>query len=747
MNRADDRRPDLDDPRVVEALDEYLAALESGHKPERQAFLARHAAIAPALAECLEGMEALHPSSSAAQRPGNGGTTLTDWQPGTVLGDFRIVREVGRGGMGVVYEAEQVSLGRRIALKVLPFALTLDSRQLQRFKNEARAAAQLHHQNIVPVYYVGNERGVHFYAMQYIDGRSLAEVIHESWQVAASAEGHAAQPAASAARPLAHGESTGPYMSAPHAAAETAIRPPDALTTAYSTDSPSFYPAVVRLVAQAAEALEHAHGYGIVHRDIKPANLMVDTQGHLWITDFGLAQFQADAGLTQSGDLLGTLRYMSPEQAGGRRVLLDHRTDVYSLGATLYELLTLRPPFDGTDRQALLQQILHDEPRPPRALRKSVPVELETIVLKCLEKEADRRYATARELADDLRRFLAHEPIRARRATAAQRLRKWARRHPSVVWAAAVLCALTVAGSLVSAELLRREQANTQIAYEKERQRSHEAEERFLLAREELDEMFKLCEEELADKPQLDGIRRRLLENFLVYYQRLIEQRRDDPLATAELAASRTRVRQILDDLAVMQGAGQHPLLKEPAVLDDLRLQPGQPEQIRERMDAMDKRWGDAFEDFRRLNPEGRRELFLRLARRTEADIEKVLTAVQRQRLRQIDLQRKGHRAFEEPDVSAALKLTAGQKEQIRTIRDKAFARKRERHKESGDPPFSPDSGASIISQIEEEVLMKEQRQRWRELTGEPFKGPLSNPRPGRPRPDSPRPSKDAVKK
>jgi hypothetical protein len=251
----------------------------------------------------------------------------------------------------------------------------------------------------------------------------------------------------------------------------------------------------------------------------------------------------------------------------------------------------------------------------------------------------------------------------------------------------------------------------------------------------------------LADKPQLDGIRRRLLENFLVYYQRLIEQRRDDPLATAELAASRTRVRQILDDLAVMQGAGQHPLLKEPAVLDDLRLQPGQPEQIRERMDAMDKRWGDAFEDFRRLNPEGRRELFLRLARRTEADIEKVLTAVQRQRLRQIDLQRKGHRAFEEPDVSAALKLTAGQKEQIRTIRDKAFARKRERHKESGDPPFSPDSGASIISQIEEEVLMKEQRQRWRELTGEPFKGPLSNPRPGRPRPDSPRPSKDAVKK
>jgi hypothetical protein len=754
MNRADNRRPDLDDPRVVEALDEYLAALESGHKPERQAFLARHAAIAPALAECLEGMEALHQSSSAAHRPGNGGGASTDWQPGTVLGDFRIVREVGRGGMGVVYEAEQVSLGRRIALKVLPFALTLDPRQLQRFKNEARAAAQLHHQNIVPVYYVGSERGVHFYAMQYIDGRSLAEVIHELWQVAASAEGHAALPAASAGRPAAHGESTGPFVSAPHAVAETAIRLPDALTTAYSTDSPSFYPAVARLVAQAAEALEHAHGYGIVHRDIKPANLMVDAQGHLWITDFGLAQFQADAGLTQSGDLLGTLRYMSPEQAGGRRVLLDHRTDVYSLGATLYELLTLRPPFDGTDRQTLLHQILHEEPRPLRALRKSVPVELETIVLKCLEKEADRRYATARELADDLRRFLAHEPIRARRATAAQRLRKWARRHPSVVWAAAVLCALTVAGSLVSAELLRREQANTQIAYEKERlayekerQRAREAEERFVLAREELDEMFKLCEEELADKPYLDGIRRRLLENFLVYYQRLIEQRRDDPAATAELAASRARVRQILDDLAVMQGAGQHPLLKEPAVLDDLRLQPGQRELVRERMDAMDKRWGDAFEDFRRLGPDGRRELFLHLARLTEADIAKVLTAGQRQRLREIDLQRKGGRAFEEPDVLAALKLTAGQKEQIRTIRDKAFNKERERHKEPGGPSFPSDAGAFLVSQIEDNVLTKEQQQRWHELTGEPFKGPLPHPKRGRGRSDAPRPSRDAAKK
>jgi serine/threonine protein kinase len=735
MNSHDKPQPELDDPRVVEALDEYVAALEAGEKPERQAFLARHADIAPALAECLEGMDALHRSSSGSPRPGNGEVPPVDWHPGASLGDFRIVREVGRGGMGVVYEAEQISLGRRIALKVLPFALTLDPRQLQRFRNEARAAAQLHHQNIVPVFYVGSERGVHFYAMQYIEGQSLAELIYGLRQLKPSGERRATAPP-SDPKPAAHGESTGPFLPArPVAAAPTSVRPIDSLSTAYSVGSPAFYPAVARLALQAAEALEHAHEYGVVHRDVKPANLMVDVHGHLWITDFGLAQFQSDAGLTQSGDLLGTLRYMSPEQAGGRRVLLDHRTDVYSLGATLYELLTLQPAFDGTDRNSLLHQILYEEPRPPRALRKSIPVELETIVLKCLDKDADRRYATARELADDLRRFLSHEPIRARRATAVQRLRKWGRRHPSVVWASVVLCVLTVVGSLISAVLLQR-------AYDQEQRRSHEAEERFLLAREELDGMFRLCEEELADKPHLDNLRRLMLENFLIYYQRLIEQRHDDPAAAAELAATRTRVQQILDDLAVLQGAGQHALLKEPAVLDDLRLQPGQRERVRELTDAMDRRWGEMLADFGRLSSDERRERFLRMARLTEADVEKVLTAGQRQRLRQIDLQRKGERAFEEPEVTTALKLTAGQKEQIRSIRGRAFFRGPGRHEGAGGRLKSAESGVSIVEQIEEKVLTKEQRQLLRELIGEPFKGPAPRrfgPKPGLYPPPPPR--------
>jgi tetratricopeptide (TPR) repeat protein len=200
---------------------------------------------------------------------------------------------------------------------------------------------------------------------------------------------------------------------------------------------------------QAAEALDHAHALGIVHRDIKPANLLVDDRGGLWVTDFGLAHMQSDARLTMTGDLVGTLRYMSPEQALAKRVVVDHRTDVYSLGATLYELLTLEPAFTGNDRQELLRQIAFEEPRTPRRLNKAVPAELETIVLKAMEKNPAERYATAKELADDLRHWLADEPIRARPAGVVRRLRKWSRRHRAAVTAAAALVlALLVLGGV-----------------------------------------------------------------------------------------------------------------------------------------------------------------------------------------------------------------------------------------------------------------------------------------------------------
>jgi hypothetical protein len=199
---------------------------------------------------------------------------------------------------------------------------------------------------------------------------------------------------------------------------------------------------------QAAEALEHAHALGVVHRDVKPANLMVDGQGKLWVTDFGLARFGADGGLTATGDVLGTLRYMSPEQALARHGLVDHRTDVYALGATLYELLTLRPAVGGQDRAEILGQLASEGPVPLRRLNKAVPAELETIILKALEKNAADRYASAQELADDLRRFLADEPIRARPAGLVRRLRKWGRRHRAAVAAAAVCLLVSLAAAV-----------------------------------------------------------------------------------------------------------------------------------------------------------------------------------------------------------------------------------------------------------------------------------------------------------
>jgi serine/threonine protein kinase/serine phosphatase RsbU (regulator of sigma subunit) len=429
--------PGADDPRVIAALEEYASALKAGQAPDRAEFLARHPEVAAALAECLEGLDLVRTAvpgrgaAAPARVPAAAGV-----EPGTSLGDFRVVREVGRGGMGVVYEAVQLSLGRRVALKVLPPASTLDPRQLQRFKNEARAAARLHHTNIVPVFATGCERGVYYYAMQLIEGQTLAALIgelrRETGRDPAPAEGRPAPPPGPAGRVLSEGATAaqdggdtqrpGPYR--PQAvrtwAGDTPPGPAKPGSSARSPEAPGFFRAVAQLGLQAAEALEHAHQLGIVHRDIKPGNLLVEGEpgvstprARLWVTDFGLAYCRSQAGLTMTGGLAGTLRYMSPEQALALPVPIDHRTDIYSLGVTLYELLTLEPVFPGRDRQELLRQIAFEEPRPPWRLNPAIPTELETIILKAMEKNPADRYATAQDVADDLERFLKEEPIRA----------------------------------------------------------------------------------------------------------------------------------------------------------------------------------------------------------------------------------------------------------------------------------------------------------------------------------------------
>ncbi len=287
-----------------------------------------------------------------------------------LLGDFLIVRVIGRGGMGVVYEAVQKSLNRRVALKILPMTSADDPRKLRRFQIEAQAAALLNDPHIVPVHLVGSENGVHFYAMQLIEGRTLAELINE-YRRANETAAHGTRAASNSAR----------------CAAE--------------------------LGRQAALALHHAHEQGIVHRDVKPSNLLLDSSGWLWVADFGLARIAGDGDLSSTGLLMGTPRYVSPEQVIGSRGVVDHRTDVYSLGATLYELITLRPAFDSFDRLEMIVKIAQDEPRRPRVIDRAIPRDLETIVLKAMAKDPGARYATAGALAEDLGRFLDGRPIRA----------------------------------------------------------------------------------------------------------------------------------------------------------------------------------------------------------------------------------------------------------------------------------------------------------------------------------------------
>ncbi len=418
-----------------------LEALDSGQGVDRAELLARHPEYAAELARFLDDQERVDRCALPLRVATL--TRLPDSPLGpTQLGDFRLLREVGRGGMGIVYEAVQESLGRRVALKVLPLAATLDPKRLQRFQNEARAAAGLHHTNIVPVYYVGCERGVHFYAMQFIDGRTLASVI-------ADLRRQTGQAAPAAAGP----EPTAAYLPWRPAAPGNEPTPPVARQwTEVSVTSREYFCTVARLGVHAAEALDYAHQLGVVHRDIKPANLMVDGAGHVWVTDFGLAQVQhAEASLTATGDLVGTLRYMSPEQALAQRVVIDHRSDVYSLGATLYELLTLRPAVVGTDRQEVLRRIAFEEPLSPRRLNRHIPAELETVVLKSLEKAPQDRYAMAQELADDLRRWLDHRPVQARRPSWLRVAAKWTRRHRAAATAAAVcllVCLVAVGGSV-----------------------------------------------------------------------------------------------------------------------------------------------------------------------------------------------------------------------------------------------------------------------------------------------------------
>ncbi len=385
------------------------------------------------------------------------------------LGDYQLVREIGRGGMGIVYEAIQISLHRQVAVKVLPPQFHSDSKHKRRFEREAQAAAKLHHTHIVPVFGVGEHNGVSYYVMQLIQGLSFDVVLKQIWRIKfeqastvndANATVFDSTPwSPSKVAPLTQSFLTGSFeeidleSSVDQGSSDSNSSASQLLGSSSGTGrifrkEQTYYQRVAHLGVQINDALAYAHQQGIVHRDIKPSNLILDQRGKVWVTDFGLAKLKDQEDLTLTGDLLGTIRYMPPEALEGRA---DARSDVYSLGITLYEMLALRPAFEERDRGKLLKLLSGDGPTHLMKVVPDIPRDLATIIHKAIDREWSNRYSSPSEFAADLRLFLEDRPIRARQANALEQLARWGRRNPAVASLISVAACLLVALLAISA--------------------------------------------------------------------------------------------------------------------------------------------------------------------------------------------------------------------------------------------------------------------------------------------------------
>jgi serine/threonine protein kinase/WD40 repeat protein len=429
---------------VEQLAEEFLARIRRGDQPEQLAYERAH----PELAERIR---RLFPTLLVMERLGAAPPVLDRSFPAGLarFGEYRILREVGRGGMGVVFEAVQESLGRHVALKVLPPALCRD-KYLERFQREAKAAARLHHTNIVPVFGVGADAGMHFYAMQFIDGRGLDWALNEIRQARTADAGQDQRRAIvdSSLSGIAQSLHSGHFTANLRGIAGESMRgtaPLATITPVSSTITDPYFHTVARLGLQVAEALHYAHSQGVLHRDVKPSNLLLDSSGTVWVADFGLAKADDADDLTDTGDLVGTLRYMAPERLQGRG---DARSDIYSLGVTLFELLALQPAFDAPERLRLMDLVARGAAPRLRSLVPGVPRDLEMIVNKAMAREPADRYVTAGELAADLDCFLSDLPVRARKIPAAERLVRWCRRHPSVAGLASTIVVLLAIGAV-----------------------------------------------------------------------------------------------------------------------------------------------------------------------------------------------------------------------------------------------------------------------------------------------------------
>ena len=588
--RENERHP------VDRLAEEFVDRYRRGERPSISEYTQKYPELAADLQELLAALALMEeharihvqPDAAARAEP------LAGFAPPAQLGDYRVLREIGRGGMGVVYEAVQESLGRHVALKVLPSHALLDSVRLKRFQHEAQAAARLHHTNIVPIFGVGEADGVSFYAMQFIQGRGLDEVIAELR--------HLKRASNQAAKELPEA------VAEVKAANEQAARRTPAARTNLSTitDTPRFYRSVAALGAQIADALDHAHRQGVLHRDIKPSNLLLDTAGTIWITDFGLAKADGMEELTHSGDLVGTLRYMAPEHLQGKA---DARADIYSLASSLYELLALRPAFDAAERAALIRQIAHEEPLRLRRLDSRIPRDLETIVQKAMAHDPALRYATAGAMAADLRRFVDDKPIAARPVSGPERLWRWCLRRPALAGLCAALALSVVVGVVgvlwqwgraernlreavhqkgIAVELLqvaqqsqrRAEQNSVEAARQQSiaERRASEADENYQTARQAVHELLTMAsEDDLLTQPGLQPLRVQLLSRALQFYEERLADRDSDPTARRDLALAYLRLGIIKQQIGPTGNAAEDAYRRAIALLspDEQRSGPG----------------------------------------------------------------------------------------------------------------------------------------------------------------------------
>lgn len=566
MSDADETR----DPLEVVA-EEFAERCRRGEHPSIEEYAAKYPPLAEQIREAFSAILALEDLKTERRVERLAAT------PPERLADFRIIRVLGRGGMGVVYEAEQESLGRRVAIKVLADSYAMSAQAVRRFRREAQATARLHHTNIVSVFGVGEYEGKHFYVMQYIEGRSLDRVMGELGE-----RGHPVFPEGRVPVPEQGGETaaTEDFLGAavvlamqrgefepvsPQPAGEGVSRSSrDAREPAPRLESLSrsakrmqnglaaaatvrlekadhraaaYWRSVAGIGTQVAAALHYAHRQGILHRDIKPSNVILDEKGGAWLTDFGLAKLVDQDDLTHPGDVVGTLRYMAPEQLEGAATA---SSDLYSLGLTLYELLTLRPAFNETSRHRLLRQVSREEPPRPRAIDPDIPRDLETIVLKAVAREPAHRYATAGDLAEDLQRFLEDRPILARRTSALEHGWRWCRRNPVTALLLAFTLFLLVTGAIgASAGYVREARLRGEADAERRR-----AEANLAIAAEAFDNVFskvsggplphafeKTGEEIWIGDVGTPGVGKKdalVLEGLLTFYDRFAEENRDN---------------------------------------------------------------------------------------------------------------------------------------------------------------------------------------------------------------------------